>query len=451
MIKTVPEVEQVFGKMGRAETATDPAPLEMVETTIRFRPRDEWRPGMTPEKLVEELDRKLTIPGLANVWVPPIRNRIDMLATGIKSPVGIKVAGTDPQVIDAVAQRIEQAVRDVPGVRSALAERLTGGRYVEVDIDRAAAARYGLNIDDVQSVITAAVGGETIAETVEGLQRFPISVRYPRELRDSVSDLERLPIVTEDGAQITLGTVARLRVTSGPPMLRSENARLSGWVYVDLRGRDLQSAVEDMQAAVAREVSLPAGYSISWSGQFEYLERARARLRIVIPFTLLVIFVLLYLTFRRIDEALLIMATLPFALIGGFWLIYVLGHDVSIATAVGFIALAGVAAEFGVVMLLYLKQSWEARLASGRQPTAELLDEAIREGAVLRVRPKAMTVSVIVAGLLPIMWSQGTGSEIMQRIAAPMVGGMLTAPLLSLFVIPAAYRLMRRRSAALAH
>ncbi len=449
LLMTVPEVERVFGKMGRAETATDPAPLEMVETTVRFKPRDQWRPGMTPEKLVLELDRRLTIPGLANVWVPPIRNRIDMLATGIKSPVGIKIAGTDPAVIDAVAHRIELAVRNVRGVSSALAERLTGGRYIEVDIDREAAARYGMNIDDVQSVITAAVGGETIAETVEGLQRFPISVRYPRELRDSVSDLEQLPIVTDDGAQITLGTVAELRITSGPPMLRSENARLSGWVYVDLRGRDLQSAVDEMQAVVARDVSLPAGYSVSWSGQFEYLERAQARLKIVVPFTLLVIFVLLYLTFRRVDEALLIMATLPFALIGGFWLIYVLGHEVSIATAVGFIALAGVAAEFGVVMLLYLKQAWESRLASGQKPTAELLDEAIREGAVLRVRPKAMTVSVIIAGLLPIMWSHGAGSEVMQRIAAPMIGGMVTAPLLSLFVVPAAYRLLRRRSAGL--
>ena len=446
MIMSVPEVERVFGKMGRAETATDPAPLEMVETTVRFKPRDQWRPGMTPAKLIEELDRTLTLPGLANVWIPPIRNRIDMLATGIKSPVGIKIAGADPEMIDGVAHRIEQAVRNVPGVSSALAERLTGGRYIEVDIDRDAAARYGMNIDDVQSVITAAVGGETIAETVEGLQRFPISVRYPRELRDSVSDLEQLPILTEDGAQITLGTVADLRITSGPPMLRSENARLSGWVYVDLRGRDLQSAVEEMQAVVAREVNLPAGYSVSWSGQFEYLKRAQARLRIVVPFTVLVIFVLLYLTFRRVDEALLIMATLPFAVIGGFWLIYVLGHDVSIATAVGFIALAGVAAEFGVVMLLYLKQSWESRLASGQTPTAELLDEAIREGAVLRVRPKAMTVSVIIAGLLPIMWSHGAGSEVMQRIAAPMIGGMITAPLLSLFVVPAAYRLLRRRS-----
>jgi Cu(I)/Ag(I) efflux system membrane protein CusA/SilA len=445
LLMSVPEVERVFGKMGRAETATDPAPLEMVETTVRFKPRDQWRPGMTTEKLIEELDRTLTIPGLANIWVPPIRNRIDMLATGIKSPVGVKVAGTDPAVIDRVAQQIEQAVRDVPGVTSALAERLTGGRYIEVTIDRDAAARFGLNIDDVQSVITAAIGGETVAETVEGLQRFPISVRYPRELRDSISDLRQLPIVTEDGAQITLGSVADLRITSGPPMLRSENARLSGWVYVDLRGRDLQSAVEDMQAAVGRSVSLPAGYSVAWSGQFEYLERARAKLRIVVPFTLLVIFVLLYLTFRRVDEALVIMATLPFAVIGGFWFIYALGHDISIATAVGFIALAGVAAEFGVVMLIYLKQAWESRLASGREPTFTLLDEAIREGAVLRVRPKAMTVSVIIAGLLPIMWSHGTGSEVMQRIAAPMIGGMITAPLLSLLVIPAAYRILRRR------
>jgi Cu(I)/Ag(I) efflux system membrane protein CusA/SilA len=444
-LMTMPEVARVFGKMGRAETATDPAPLEMVETTVQFKPRAQWREGLTMEKLIEELDQRLKIPGLANVWVPPIRNRIDMLATGIKTPVGVKVAGTDPAVIDAVAQQVEAAVRNVPGVTSALAERLTGGRYIEVNIDRAAAARYGMNIEDVQSVITAAIGGETIDETVEGLQRFPISVRYPRELRDSIADLEQLPIVTQSGAQITLGTVADLEITGGPPMLRSENARLSGWVYVDLRGRDLQSAVEDMQDAVARAVTLPAGYSIAWSGQFEYLERAHAKLKVVVPVTVLVIFVLLYFTFRRIDEALIIMATLPFALIGGFWYIYMLGHDVSIATAVGFIALAGVAAEFGVVMLIYLKHAWEARLAAGRPATLELLDEAIREGAVLRVRPKAMTVSVIIAGLLPIMWSHGAGSEVMQRIAAPMIGGMITAPLLSLLVIPAAYRILRRR------
>ena len=445
LLKTVPEVERVFGKAGRAETATDPAPLEMFETTIRFKPRDQWRPGMTTGRLIEEMDKLLRIPGLANVWVPPIRNRIDMLATGIKTPVGIKIAGSDPAVIDRLGARIEGAVREVPGVTSALAERLTGGRYIEVDIDRDAAARYGLNVEDVQSTVTAAIGGETIAETVEGLQRFPISVRYPRELRDSLADLRALPIVTQGGAEITLGTVAGLRVTNGPPMLRSENARLSGWVYVDLRGRDLRSAVAEMQERVAREVELPAGYSVSWSGQFEYLERAQARLELVVPVTLAVIFMLLYLTFRRVDEALLVLATVPFAVVGGFWLIWLLGHEVSIATAVGFIALAGVAAEFGVVMLIYLKQAWESRLAAGNAPTLELLDDAIREGAVLRVRPKAMTVSVIVAGLLPILWSHGTGSEVMQRIAAPMVGGMITAPLLSLFVIPVAYRLLRRR------
>jgi len=444
LIKTVPEVDRVFGKMGRAETATDPAPLEMVETTIRFKPRDQWRPGMTPEKLVEELDAKLQVPGLANVWVPPIRNRIDMLATGIKSPVGVKVAGADPAVIDRLTLEIEHAVRNVPGVSSALAERLSGGRYIEVDIDRVAAARFGLNIADVQSVVSAAIGGETVSETIEDLQRFPITVRYPRELRDSLSDLRQLPIVTPSGAQITLGTVAKLSLADGPPMLRSENARLSGWVYVDLRGRDLRSAVEDMRLQVTSRVPLPAGYSITWSGQFEYLERASAKLRIVVPFTLLVIFVLLYLTFRRFDEAGLIMATLPLSLIGGFWLIYLLGHAVSVATAVGFIALSGVAAEFGVVMLIYLKHAWEARVFTGNA-NEESLHDAIREGAVLRVRPKAMTVCVIVAGLLPILWSHGTGSEVMQRIAAPMVGGMITAPLLSLFVVPAAYLLIRRR------
>ena len=445
LLKTVPEVDRVFGKAGRAETATDPAPLEMFETIIQLKPRDQWRPGMTTGQLIEEMDALLDIPGLANVWVPPIRNRIDMLATGIKSPVGIKVAGADLAVIDRIGAQIEAVVREVPGVTSAIAERLTGGRYVEVDVDRDAAARYGMNVDDVQSVVTAAVGGETVAETVEGLQRFPISVRYPRELRDSLADLRALPVVTPDRAEITLGTVARLRVTDGPPMLRSENARLSGWVYVDLRGRDLRSAVAEMQERVARDVELPAGYSVSWSGQFEYLERAQARLRLVVPVTLAVIFVLLYLTFRRVDEALLVLATVPFAVVGGFWLIWLLGHEVSIATAVGFIALSGVAAEFGVVMLIYLKQAWESRLAAGNAPTLELLDEAIREGAVLRVRPKAMTVSVIVAGLLPILWSHGTGSEVMQRIAAPMVGGMITAPLLSLFLIPVVFRILRQR------
>lgn len=444
LIRTVPEVASVHGKAGRAETATDPAPLEMFETTIQFKPREQWRAGMTPDKLVEELDRIVKVPGLANIWVPPIRNRIDMLATGIKSPVGVKVAGADLQTIDRLTGEVERALKDVPGVTSALAERLTGGRYVDIDIRRADAARFGLNIADVQSVIATAVGGENIGETVEGLQRFPISVRYPREVRDSLEALRSLPIVGERGRRLVLSDVADIRVSDGPPMLRSENARLSGWVYVDIRGRDLRSAVQDMQRAVADKVKLPPGYSISWSGQFEFLERATARLKVVVPFTLLIIFVLLYLTFRAVDEALLIMATLPFALIGGIWLLWGLGYNLSVAGVVGFIALAGVAAEFGVIMLLYLKHAWQDRVAQGRTSEADLLD-AIREGAVLRVRPKAMTVAVILAGLFPIMWGAGTGSEVMQRIAAPMVGGMITAPLLSMFVIPAAYLLMRRR------
>jgi len=444
LIKTVPEVARVFGKAGRAETATDPAPLEMIETTIQFRPRSEWRAGMTPDKLVEELDRVVKVPGISNIWVPPIRNRIDMLATGIKSPVGVKVAGASLAEIDRITGEIERVVKAVPGVTSALAERLTGGRYIDVKIDRDAAARYGLNIADVQSIVSSAIGGDNIGETVEGLQRFPINVRYPRESRDSVEKIRDLPVLTERGAQIRLADVAAITVMDGPPMLRSENARLSGWVYVDIRGRDLKSAVTDMQRAVAKAVIIGPGYSVSWSGQFEYLERATAKLKVVVPATLVIIFVLLYLTFGRVDEALLIMASLPFALIGGCWLLFLLGHNLSVASAVGFIALAGVSAEFGVIMLLYLKHAWDARRAEGAAPTLARLEDAIREGAVLRVRPKAMTVAVIIAGLLPIMFGSGTGSEIMQRIAAPMVGGMLTAPLLSMFVIPAAYLLMRR-------
>ena len=389
---------------------------------------------MTTAKLIEELDRTVQVPGLSNIWVPPIRNRIDMLATGIKSPVGIKVSGPDLAAIDRVTQAIERAVKGVPGVTSALAERLEGGRYLDVVVDRAAAARFGLNIVEVQETIGAAVGGENIGETVEGLARFPISVRYPRELRDSVEALRMLPIVTERGAQLPLSAVATVRIVDGPPMLKSENARLTGWVYVDVRGRDLVSVVRDAQAAVAREVKLPPGYSVSWSGQFEFLERAKARLAYVVPLTLTVIFVLLYLAFRRIDEALLIMLAVPFALVGGYWLLWALGYATSVATAVGFIALAGVAAEFGVVMLLYLRHAWEARLARGEPATRATLIAAIEEGAVLRVRPKAMTVAVIMAGLLPIMLSEGTGAEVMQRIAAPMVGGMITAPLLSMLV-----------------
>jgi len=443
MIMSVPEVDTVFGKMGRAETATDPAPLEMVETTIQLKPREQWRPGMTMQKLIDELDQIVKIPGLTNVWVPPIRNRIDMLTTGIKSPLGIKVSGPSLAEIERVARSVERVVRDIPGVTSALAERLTGGRYIDINIDRLAAARYGLNISDVQDIVSTAIGGENIAETVEGLQRFPINVRYPRELRDSIEKLRALPIVTERGAQIPLGAVTQMAIVDGPPMLKSENARLSGWVYVDIRGRDLQSVVRDAQQAVSQKVKVPAGYSISWSGQFEFLERAQKRLNAVIPFTLVIIFVLLYLTFQRIREALLIMLTVPFALIGGFWLMWLLGYNVSIASVVGFIALAGVAAEFGVIMLLYLKQAIAKRLDPDGKLTQEQLQAALMEGAVLRVRPKAMTVAVILAGLLPIMWSTGTGAEVMQRIAAPMVGGMVTAPLLSMLVIPAAYRLMQ--------
>jgi len=444
LIKTVPEVASVFGKAGRAETATDPAPLEMFETTIQFKPRGEWRPGMTPEKLVEELDRTVKVPGLSNIWVPPIRNRIDMLATGIKSPVGVKIAGTDLQAVDRIAAEVQRVVREVPGVSSTFAERLSGGRYIDVKIDRDRAARYGLNIADVQSIVSAAIGGDNIGETVEGLQRFPINLRYPREVRDSVEKIRELPVLTDRGAQIRLGDVAAIGISDGPPMLKSENARLSSWVYIDLQGRDLSSAVREMQRAVARDVKLPPGYSISWSGQFEFLERATAKLKIVVPATLLIILVLLYLTFRRMSEALLIMATLPFALVGGFWLMFALGYNMSIASAVGFIALGGVAAEIGVVMLVYVNQAVAARSADGRAGSEQELAQGVAEGAGLGVRPIAMTVAVIVAGLLPIMFGSGTGSEVMRRIAAPMVGGMITAPLLSMFVVPAAYFLLRR-------
>ncbi len=443
LIKSVPEVKSVYGKAGRAVTATDPAPLVMFETTIQFKPRESWRPGMTPDKLVDELDKIVRVPGLTNIWVPPIRNRLDMLATGIKSPVGVKVLGPDLATIDRLTGEIERSLKNVSGVTSAFAERLTGGRYVDVDIQREAAARYGLNIADVQAIIASAVGGMNIGETVEGLQRFPINVRYPREIRDSLAKLRTLPMVTPRGQQLVLSDVAVIRITDGPPMLRSENARLAGYVYVDIRGRDLASAVRDMQSTVGAKVQLPPGYSVSWSGQFEFLERATAKLKLVVPFTLLIIFVLLYLTFNHLGEALLIMTTLPFALIGGIWLLYLLDYNLSIAGVVGFIALAGVAAEFGVIMLLYLKQAWLERLNQNKTSEADLLD-AIREGAVLRVRPKAMTVAVILAGLFPIMWGTGTGSEVMQRIAAPMVGGMITAPLLSMFVVPAVFLLMRR-------
>ncbi|MBS0399151.1 MAG: efflux RND transporter permease subunit, partial [Proteobacteria bacterium] len=424
---------------------TDPAPLEMFETTIQLKSRDQWRTGMTMDKLVQELDRIVKVPGLSNVWVPPIRNRIDMLATGIKTPVGIKVSGTDPGQVDRLAREIALRVRQVPGVTSAFAERLAGGRYIDVDIDRASAARYGFNVADVQGVVAYAIGGDNIGEVVDGRQRFPINLRYPREVRDSVQKLRDLPVLAARGAQIRLGDVAAIRIGDGPPMIKSENARLSGAVHVDLHGRDLSSAVHEMQQAVRQDINLPAGYSVSWSGQYEFLERAMARLAVVVPAVLLIMFVLLYLIFRRFSEAIIIMATLPFALAGGFWLMLILGYDLSVASAVGFVALGGVSAEIGVVMLVYLNQAVQARRSgAGLNGESDLL-EAILEGAAHRIRPVAMTVAVIMAGLLPIMWGSGTGSEIMRRIAAPMVGGMISATLLSLLVVPAAYWLVQSR------
>jgi Cu(I)/Ag(I) efflux system membrane protein CusA/SilA len=435
LIKTVPEVESVFGKAGRADSATDPAPLEMFETTIRFKPKSQWRSGMTQAKLIDELDKTVKVPGLANFWIPPIRNRIDMLATGIKSPIGIKVSGANLDDIDRTARQIEAVAKTVPGISSALAERLSGGRYIDVAINRAAAARYSLNVADVQAVVSGAIGGEGVGQTVEGLARYPISVRYPREIRDSVDDIINLPVLTPSRQQITLGTVADVHISNGPPMLRSENGRPATWVYIDGRGRALTEIVGDLQRAVTQKVKLPPGISIAYTGQFEFLERATQRLKLVVPATLLIIFALLYATFRRWDEAALIMATLPFALTGGVWLLYLLGFNQSVATGVGFIALAGVSAEFGVVMLIYLKSA----LAENSD-----VEAAVRAGALLRVRPKAMTVAVILAGLLPILIGTGAGSEVMSRIAAPMIGGMLTAPLLSMLIIPAAYLLMRR-------
>lgn len=441
LIKTIPEVQSVFGKAGRADSATDPAPLTMLETTIQFKPKSEWRPGMTMDKLIEELDNTVKVPGIANVWVPPIRNRLDMLATGIKSPVGIKVNGNNLAEIEKTAEEIERIVRSVPGVTSALAERLDGGRYIDIAIDRVKAARYGVSVKELQSIVASVVGGDNIGETIEGRERYPIGVRYPREMRDSLQKLRDLPVVTSGGAQVVLSELADITITDGPPMLKSENARLSDWIYVDIRGRDLKSAVDEMQSEVGKRVRLPEGISLTWSGQYEYLERATAKLKIVLPFTLMIIFILLYVTFSRVKDALLIMGTLPFSLIGGVWLLWLLGYNLSVAAAVGFIALAGVAAEFGVIMVLYLNQA-----IAKRRPELNdrALNEAIHEGAVLRVRPKVMTVATIMAGLLPIMWGGGTGSEVMQRIAAPMIGGMITAPLLSMLVIPAVYLLTHR-------
>ena len=445
LLKTVPEVKTVFGKAGRAESATDPAPLEMLETTIQLKPRSEWREGMTLEKLIKELDALVQVTGMANVWVQPIRNRIDMLATGIKSPVGIKLSGADLVTLEKLGQEVERIVKPIQGASSVIAERVTGGRYVDVNIDRLQAARYGLSIQEVQGFIAAAVGGENISEQIDGLARFPINVRFPRERRDSITALESLPFVTPKGATITLGAIATLSISDGASMIKSENARPNLWIYVDIRDRDLAGFVNEARSKVERELVLPAGYAVAWSGQFEYFERAAKRLMWVVPMTLAIIFILLFLAFSRMTPALLIIGTLPFAVVGAIWFLYALGHNFSIASGVGLIALSGLAAEFGVIMLVYLDDAIARYQKAGQLNTLEDLHHALIDGAVLRVRPKAMTVAVILAGLLPILWGTGTGSEAMSRIAAPMVGGMLTAPLLSLFVLPAAYVLLHQR------
>ncbi|MBU2478472.1 MAG: CusA/CzcA family heavy metal efflux RND transporter, partial [Gammaproteobacteria bacterium] len=444
LIKSVPEVARVFGKIGRAETATDPAPLTMVETIIQLKPREQWRAGMTPEKLKEELNKVVTLPSLANTWTPPIKTRIDMLATGIKTPVGIKVAGPDLATIQAIGQDIEQVLREVPGTLSAFSERVAGGHYLTIDVDRLAAARYGLDIAAVQDVVRMAIGGMNITETVEGLERYPVNLRFPQATRDSLERVRNLPVVTPTGAQIALADVADIRIELGADMIRSENARPNGWIYVDIQGRDLGSYVTDAQQAVADQVELPPGYSISWSGQYEYMQRAKERLKLLVPVTLAIIVLLLYINFRSAAEVVIILGSLPLALVGGFWLMFWLGYDLSVAVGVGFIALGGVAAETGVVMLLYLNMAWDrARQANPQAGFAEL-HSAVIDGALLRLRPKLMTVATIIAGLLPIMLGSGTGSEVMRRIAAPMVGGMVTSTLLTLLVIPAAFLLWRK-------
>ena len=448
LIMTVPEVKMVFGKIGRADTATDPAPLTMIESVIQLKDPSEWRPGFTIEDIKKELDQRLQIPGLTNAWVWPIKTRIDMQSTGIKTPVGIKVAGADLDVIQRIGQDIEKVLMDVPGTASAFSERVAGGRYVTVDIDREAASRYALNIDDIQDVISTAIGGMNVTETVEGLQRYPVNLRYPRYVRDSLQQLKTLPIVTPAGQHIPLQAVADLRVEDGPPMIKSENARLNGWIYVDIKDVDLGTYVDHARLVVADEIDLPAGYSITWSGQYEYMQRAKEHLTIVIPVTIVTIMLLLFFNFKSMTEVLIILGTLPMAIIGGLWLLYLLDYNLSVAVGVGFIALAGVAVEIGVVMLVYLKQALAAKQRdaqkAGRPLQSDDIEAAVRDGALMRVRPIMMTVAAIIAGLLPIMLGSGTGSEVMRRIAAPMVGGMLSATLLTLAVIPAIFMIWQK-------
>ena len=450
IIKTFPEVESVFGKAGRAQTATDPAPLEMFETVINLKPQSEWRDGMTVDKLIAEMDKALQFPGVSNSWTMPIKARIDMLATGIRTPIGIKVFGKNLQGIEDVAREVEAVVKKVPGTTSAYAERITGGYYLDIVPDRLQLARYGLTTGELQEVIGTALGGEMVTTTVEGLERFGVNVRYPRELRSSPQMIATQVLVpTMTGAMIPLGQLARVEVVKGAPAIRTENALLSAYIYVDIRDRDIGGYVHDAQKAVQEQVKFPPGYYVTWSGQFEYMERAIAKMKVVIPVTLLIIFLLLYLNFRRLTETFIVMLSVPFALVGGVWLMWLLGYNMSVAVAVGFIALAGVAAETGVVMLIYLDQAWHKlkaqREAEGGQLSVADLYAAVMEGAVERVRPKMMTVVAIMAGLLPIMWSNGTGSEVMRRIAAPMVGGMVSSTVLTLLVIPAIYALVKER------
>ncbi|MBL4616130.1 MAG: efflux RND transporter permease subunit [Robiginitomaculum sp.] len=448
LIMTVPEVETAYAKAGRADTATDPAPLTMVETTIRLKPKDQWREGMTTEKLKAELDKLVQVPSLTNVWIMPIKNRIDMLATGIKTPVGIKVAGPDLAVIGQIGMQIEQIVKPIPGTSSVYAERVTGGRFIDIDIRRAEAARFGLNVADVQDVIRTAIGGMTITQSVEGLERYPVNLRYPRDYRDSLEKLKTLPVVTPMGAQVPLERLADISISGGPGVIRSENARLNGWIYVDISGRDISSYVAEAKQVVADGIDLPPGYSLSWSGQYEYMERAKERLSVVVPVTLIIILLLLFLNFKRVTPVLIIMGTLPLALVGGLWLLDILDYNMSVAVGVGFIALAGVSVEIGMLMMVYLEQAMKAKQEAVSQQNREFsvtdLREAIIEGALMRVRPIMMTVAVIIAGLMPIMLGTGTGSEVMSRIAAPMVGGMVSATVLTLLVIPAVFLIWKR-------
>jgi len=450
LIATVPEVKTVFGKIGRAETATDPAPLTMIETFIQLKPKEEWREGMTTEKLKKELDALVKFPGLTNAWVMPIKTRIDMLATGIKTPVGIKVAGEDLREIQKIGQRLEQILKDVPGTASVYSERVAGGRYIKVDIQRAQAARYGLNIADVQQVIATAIGGMNVAQTIEGLERYPINLRYPQDYRDSPEQLALLPIVTPSGQRIALADVANVYVEDGPPAIKSENARLNGWTFVDIDGVDVGSYVQAAMATVEQQLDLPAGYSVAWSGQYEYMLRAKEKLTYVVPLTLAIIIILLYMNFRNFTEIAIILGTLPLAVIGSIWLMYLLGYNFSVAVAVGFIALAGVTVEIGIIMLTYLNQAYHQLIDTcrerGVQPLKEDLLEAVTQGAGLRVRPVMMTTASTIAGLLPIMFSSGTGAEVVSRIAAPMVGGMVSAVILTLLVLPVVYYLWRTRS-----